>query len=89
MGALKIYLTNVSALAHKHTRQKKIISQGTRQQFVISSMFASQFVIIFPFFFNFILKGLAELTLPFVGQMGLSIFSWGLDTTATMKHVTE
>ena len=89
MGALKIYFINVSALAHKHTRQKKIISQGTRLQFVRSSMFASQFVIFPFFFFFFILKGLAELTLPFVGQMGLSIFSWGLDTTATMKHVTE
>ena len=49
MGALKIYSINVSALAEKHMRQKKIISQGTRQQFVISSMFASQFVIIFAF----------------------------------------
>ena len=99
MGALKIYSINVSALSRISTRAKKKsfhsrsrsapVSQGTRQQFVISSMFTSQFVIIFPFFFNFILKGLAELTLPFVGQMGLSIFSWGLDTTATMKHVTE
>ena len=81
----------MSALSRISTRaKKKKISQGTRQQFVITSMFASQFVT-FPylFFFNFILKGLAELTLPFVGQMGLSIFSWGLGTTATMKHVTE
>lgn len=88
MGALKIYSINVSALAHKHMRQK---NHFTGNQTAVCNKFNVCISVCdyFPFFFNFILKGLAELTLPFVGQMGLSIFSWGLDTTATMKHVTE
>ena len=93
MGALKIYSINVSALARKHRRQKK--NHFTGNQTGNQTAVCNKFIVCisvcdyFPFFFNFILKGLAELTLPFVGQMGLSIFSWGLDTTATMKHVTE
>ena len=99
MGALKIYSINVSALSRISTRaKKKIISQQepigscfTGNQTAVCNKFNVCISVCdyFPFFFNFILKGLAELTLPFVGQMGLSIFSWGLDTTATMKHVTE
>lgn len=88
MGALKIYSINVSALAQKHMRQK---NHFTGNQTAVCNKFNVCISVCdyFRFFFNFILKGLAELTLPFVGQMGLSIFSWGLDTTATMKHVTE
>lgn len=88
MGALKIYSINVSALAHNHMRQK---NHFTGNQTAVCNKFNVCISVCdyFPSSFNFILKGLAELTLPFVGQMGLSIFSWGLDTTATMKHVTE
>ena len=87
MGALKIY--SMSALSRISKRKKK--NHFTGNQTAVCNKFNVCISVCdyFPFFFNFILKGLAELTLPFVGQMGLSIFSWGLDTTATMKHVTE
>ena len=79
----------MSALSRKSTCAKK--NHFTGNQTAVCNKFNVCISVCdyFRFFLNFILKGLAELTLPFVGQMGLSIFSWGLDTTATMKHVTK